>query len=61
MDVYLRYNQIGIADKDLSHTAFYANNDIYHYVVLPFRLINARSNNQRMANRISPNMLGDIM
>lgn len=40
MDAYSWYSQIRMAEEDPSHTAFYADSDIYHYAVMPFRLIN---------------------
>lgn len=40
MDVYYGYNQIKMIEKDVSHTAFYADIDISHSVML-FGLINA--------------------
>lgn len=41
MDAYYGYNQIKMIEKDVSHTAFYADNDISHFVML-FGLINVR-------------------
>lgn len=40
MDAYSEYDQINMAEGDASHTAIYVVNDIYHYTVMPFGLIN---------------------
>lgn len=41
MDTKFSYNQIKKAKKDALHTTFYVDNDIYHYMMIPFELINA--------------------
>lgn len=61
MDVYSGYKQIKMADSDVCHTVFYADNDIYHYTVLPFRLINVDTTYQRMMNKFFAGMISITM
>lgn len=40
MDDYAIYNQVKANEKYVIHTMFYADSDMYHYTIIPFRLIN---------------------
>lgn len=61
MDAYSGYNQIQMAENNTHHTAFYADNDIYHYTVIPFGLINAGVTYQMMVNKLFVGMICDTM
>lgn len=54
------YNQIKMAEKYVSHTILYVDIDIYHYIVMPFGLINAGTTYQRMVNKLFTDMIGDL-
>lgn len=55
------YNQIMMVERDASHTTFYLYNYIYHYTVMPFRLIHADAIDQRMVNKLFSYMIGYTM
>lgn len=50
-----------MAVQNALHTAFYADNDIYRYVVMPIGLINMKTSYHRMVNHLFSDMLGDKM
>lgn len=52
MDAYSEYNQIKMAERNVCHTAFYVDSDIYHNTVMPFSLINASATYQRMVSKL---------
>lgn len=51
-DAYLRYNHIKMAKGNAFHTTFYAENDIYHYTIMSFGLINVGATYHRMLNKL---------
>lgn len=61
MDAYFGYNQIQMEEGNTQHTTFYADSDIYHYKVMPFRLINVSATYQRMVNKLFARMIDDTM
>lgn len=54
-------NQIMMAEKDVSHKSFCADNDIYHYIVMPFELISTCATYKRLVNKLFVDMMGDTM
>ncbi|GKV12837.1 hypothetical protein SLEP1_g23931 [Rubroshorea leprosula] len=63
MDGYSGYNQIFIAEEDISKTAFRCPGNIgtYEWVVMPFGLKNAGATYQRAMNAIFHDMIGRFM
>lgn len=57
MDAYLDYNQIKLDEDDSNQRTFYVDSDIYHYTVMPFRLINTDTTYQRMVNKLFASMI----
>lgn len=45
--------------KDAPHTKFYADNDIYHYTVIPFGLINVDATYKIIVTKMSVDMVGN--
>jgi len=52
MDGFLGYNQIKMYPDDEKHTSFRTPLGVYFYIVMPFRLKNARATYQRAMNAI---------
>ncbi len=52
MDAYSGYNQIRMNPADEEHTAFYIDNGVYCYKVMPFELKNAWTTYQKLVNKI---------
>lgn len=50
-----------MVDKDTLHTVLYADNNIYHYIVMPFGLINVGLTYQRMVNKLFTDIMEDTM
>ncbi|GKV11259.1 hypothetical protein SLEP1_g22525 [Rubroshorea leprosula] len=63
MDEHSGYNQIFIAEEDISKTAFRCPGNIgtYEWVVMPFRLKNAGATYQRAMNAIFHDMISRFM
>lgn len=61
MDTYSGYNQIKTDESCASHTMFYADNHIYHCIVMPFRIVNVGDTYQRMVNKLFAQMIGTTM
>ena len=57
MDGFLGYNQIKMALKDMTKTTFTTKCGIYCYMVMLFRLKNARATYQRMATALLHDMM----
>lgn len=57
MDDYLGYNQTRQHRPDEANDAFYVDNDIFNYKVMPFRLVNTRSPYQMLVNKLFKNIL----
>ena len=52
MDAFARYNQIMINPEDKEKTAFYTEQRIFRYRVMPFRLKNLEATYQHFVNKI---------
>lgn len=52
LDVFLGYNQINMAPKDIPKTTFIIHRRTYAYRAMPFGLINVEETYQRMVNKI---------
>ncbi|GKU94112.1 hypothetical protein SLEP1_g7642 [Rubroshorea leprosula] len=50
LDAYSGYHQVPMAPEDEEKTAFYAGDEIYCYVMMPFGLKNAGATYQKMVN-----------
>ena len=63
MDGHSGYNQIFIAEEDISKTAFRCpgNIGIFEWIVMPFGLINAGATYQKAMNDIFHDMIGGFM
>lgn len=61
MDAYSGFNKIQMAEGDAHHTTLYTDNDIYHYTVIPFGLINEDVTYQMMVNKLFTTMTGVTM
>ncbi|GKU90867.1 hypothetical protein SLEP1_g4811 [Rubroshorea leprosula] len=48
LDAYSRYHQVHMAPEDEVKTSFYAGDEIYYYVMMPFRLKNVGATYQKM-------------
>lgn len=60
-DAYSGYNHIKMTESNASHTTFYMDSDIYHYIVMPFDFINVGATYQRMIHKLFVVMRGVIM
>lgn len=58
MDTYFGYNHIKMDLVDEDKTAFYTNDSLYCYKVMPFELKNIGATNQRLVNHIFKHQLG---
>lgn len=63
LDAYSGYNQIFIADEDVSKTAFRCPGALgtYEWVVMPFGLKNVGATYQRVMNSMFPDFIEDFM
>ena len=58
MDAFSRYNQIQMDEEDQEKIAFFANQGLYCYKVMPFGLKNARATYQRLVNQMFSKQIG---
>ena len=58
LDTFQGYHQIALTAKDQEKTAFISPDANYYYIVMPFRLKNARATYQRMMTRMFRDKIG---
>ncbi|GKV27534.1 hypothetical protein SLEP1_g36698 [Rubroshorea leprosula] len=58
LDAYSRYHQVPMAPEDEEKTAFYAGDEIYCYVMMPFSLKNAGATYQKMVTIVFHAQIG---
>ncbi|GKV53162.1 hypothetical protein SLEP1_g59700 [Rubroshorea leprosula] len=58
LDAYLGYHQVPMAPEDEEKTAFYAGDEIYCYVMMPFGLKNAGATYQKMVTIVFHAQIG---
>ena len=61
MDVFSRYNQIQMSEKDQEKKAFITSQGLYCYRVMPFELKNTRATYQRLVNQMFNKQIGRNM
>ena len=61
MDAFAGYNQIMMNPEDQEKTAFYTEQGIFCYRVMPFGLKNAGATYQRFVNKIFALQIGKTM
>ncbi|GKU99462.1 hypothetical protein SLEP1_g12312 [Rubroshorea leprosula] len=58
LDAYSGYHQVPMAPKDEEKTSFYAGDEIYYYVMIPFGLKNAGATYQKMVTIVFQAQIG---
>ncbi|GKV44680.1 hypothetical protein SLEP1_g51842 [Rubroshorea leprosula] len=58
LDAYFSYHQVPMAPKDEEETSFYAGDEIYCYVMMPFGLKNASATYQKMVTIVFRAQIG---
>ncbi|GLT26828.1 hypothetical protein SLA2020_018700 [Shorea laevis] len=58
LDVYSSYHQVRMAPEDEEKTSFYAGDEIYYYVMMPFGLKNAGATYQKMVTIVFRAQIG---
>ncbi|GKV42199.1 hypothetical protein SLEP1_g49636 [Rubroshorea leprosula] len=58
LDAYSRYDQVPMAPEDEEKTSFYAGDEIYCYVMMPFGLKNAGATYQKMVSIVFRAQIG---
>lgn len=61
LDVYSDYDQIKMDPVDEQTIAFWTDKGLYNYMVMPFRLKNARATYQHLMNKVFKEFIGHIM
>ena len=61
LDAFQGYHQIALALEDQENTSFISLKGNYHYIVMPFRLKNARATYQQMVTRMFKDQVGSMV
>lgn len=61
MDIYSDYNHIKMVEKDVSHSFFYVDSDMYHYMAMSLALINASVTYQSIVNKFFIDIIGNTI
>ena len=61
LDAFQDYHQIVLVAEDQEKTSFITPEGNYHYIVMPFRLKNARATYKRMMTRMFRDKIGSIV